>query len=101
VTGDRIVTISLADCDAGTTAENARLESRRLPDAGGSFDAASVLSTLADLRYDGPVTPAPDKSQFVALSREKIVKQAGTALDRVWKAAGLNTSGKLAAVPGR
>ena len=101
VQGDKIVTVSLADCDADTTAENARLESRRLPDAGGSFDAVAVLSTLAELRYDGPVTPAPDKSQFVAQSREKVVKQAGTALDRVWKAAGLNTAGKLAAVPGR
>jgi hypothetical protein len=95
------VTVSLADYDGDVTAENARLESRRLPDVGGSLDPASVLSMLAELRYDGPVTPAPDKSQFVAQSREKIVKQAGAALDRIWKAAGLNTAGKLTAVPGR
>jgi sugar phosphate isomerase/epimerase len=101
VKGDKIVTVSLADCNADATAENAQVESRRLPDAGAPLDAAAVLSTLAELRYDGPVTPAPDKSQFVAQSREKIVKQAGAALDRVWKAAGLNMAGKLATVPGR
>jgi sugar phosphate isomerase/epimerase len=99
--GEKIVTVSLADCDADTTVENAQLESRRLPDAGTALDAAAVLSTLAELRYDGPVTPAPDKSQFIAQSREKIVKQAGAALDRVWKAAGLNMAGKLSTVSGR
>ncbi len=101
VPGEKIVTVSLADCDANTTAATARLESRRLPGEGGALDAAAVLSTLAELRYDGPVTPAPDKSQFAALSREKIVKEAGASLDRVWKAAGLNMAGKLSAVPGR
>ncbi|MBI3837847.1 MAG: sugar phosphate isomerase/epimerase [Planctomycetia bacterium] len=101
VQGDKIVTVSLADCDADATAESAQLESRRLPSEGGALDAAALLSTLAELHYDGPVTPAPDKSQFAALGRDKIVKQAGVALDRVWKAAGLNLAGKLATVSGR
>jgi sugar phosphate isomerase/epimerase len=101
VQGEKIVTVSLADCDADATAHNARLESRRLPDTDKTIDSAALLATLADLHYDGPVTPAPDKSQFAALSREKIVKETGAALDRVWKAAGLNSSGKLSPVSGR
>ena len=98
--GDKIVTVALADCDAIATAQSAQLESRRLPGEGGSLDAAAVLSTLAELRYEGPVTPAPDKSQFKGLSRDKIVKQVGAALDQVWKAAGLSMAGRLASVPG-
>jgi sugar phosphate isomerase/epimerase len=98
---DKIVTVALADCDAETTAENAKLEARRLPVEGGLIDSVATLSMLAELRYDGPVTPAPDKSQLAGLSRGKVVQQAGEALDRVWKAAGLNVAGKLTAVPGR
>jgi sugar phosphate isomerase/epimerase len=98
---DKLVTVSLADAPAEVNAQTAELASRRLPAEGGAIDLAGVLATLAELRYDGPVTPAPDKSQFAASARDKIVKSAGAALDAVWKAAGLNAAGKLAAVPGR
>jgi sugar phosphate isomerase/epimerase len=98
---DKIVTVSLADADPDATAADAPLESRRLNGATGVIDNGAVLATLAEMGYDGPVTPAPDKSQLGGLSRDKIVKQAGAALDQVWKAAGLNGAGRLAAVSGR
>jgi len=101
LSADKIIAVSLADTDANTTADNAQLASRRLPVDGGAVDNVAVLATLAELRYDGPVTPAPDQSEFGSLSRDKIVKQAGAALDQVWKAAGLNLAGKLTAMAGR
>ena len=101
LSADKIVTVTVADAEADTTAASARLEARLLPGEGGAIDIPAVLTALAELRYDGPVTPAPDRSHFATQGREQIVKQAGAALDRVWKAAGLNNAGKLAAVAPR
>lgn len=98
---DKLVTVSLADAGGDASPQNAQIESRRLPAEAGAVDLAGVLSTLAELRYDGPVTPAPDKSQFAGMARDQIVKSTAAALDQVWKAAGLNPMGRLAAVPGR
>jgi hypothetical protein len=100
VPGDKIVTLTLAEAEFDTTAATATLEARKLPGEEGAVDLAAVLTTVAELGYDGPVTPAPDRSQFPSQGREAIVKQLGAALDRVWKSAGLTASGKLAAVPG-
>lgn len=97
---EKIVTVSLADAEIDTTAATAQLESRQLPGDGGAIDIPAVLVALAELGYDGPVSPVADRSLFANLGREKIVKQAGAALNTVWKAAGLTGTGKLAAVPG-
>jgi sugar phosphate isomerase/epimerase len=94
LSGDKVVAVYLADAAAGTTAETAQDDSRRLPGETGVIDAAGILSVLAGIRYDGPVTPRPGK--IPGASRDKAVKQAGAALDGVWKAAGLNVAGKLA-----
>jgi sugar phosphate isomerase/epimerase len=98
---DKFVAVSLADAEAGLTAADADLAARRLPAEGGAVDNAAVLTALAEMRYDGPVTPAADKSQFAGQGRDQIVKRAAAAFDGVWKAAGLNASGRLSTVGGR
>jgi sugar phosphate isomerase/epimerase len=99
---DKIVAVWLADAPADTTAATAQLDARLWPSDDGVIDSAAVLKTLAQSRYDGPVTPSPDRSQLAGLSRDAIVKQAGASLDRVWTAAGLaRPAGKSAAVHGR
>jgi sugar phosphate isomerase/epimerase len=98
---EQIVTVSLADAEPNTTAADAKLDERRWPNGSGEIDNAGVLATLAEMRYDGPVTPAPGKKVLAGLGRDKLVKQAGAGLDEAWKAAGLNPSGRLTAVPGR
>ncbi len=95
---DKIVTVSLADAEVDLTAASAQMDSRRLPGDGGAIDIPAVLTALAELGYNGPVAPAPDRSQCGPGGRDQIVKQAGASLDRVWKAAGLNVAGKLATV---
>jgi sugar phosphate isomerase/epimerase len=103
--GDKVVTVSLVDAETEAAAD-APLASRR-PPGEGAIDLPAVLTVLTETRYDGPVTPEADRSQFGNLGRDQIVKQAGAALDRVWKAAGLSPtgklspSGKLATAPGR
>lgn len=101
LSADKIVAVSLAEADADATAENVALTARRLPTLGGTIDNAAVLSALGELRYDGPVSVVPDVSQLAGQSRPNIVKQAGAALDAIWKDAGLNAAGKRAAVAGR
>jgi sugar phosphate isomerase/epimerase len=98
---EQIVTVLLNDGTPGSTAANANLAERRLPGDGGAIDAPGVLAALGNIRYDGPVTPAPHASQFAGQARDAIVRQAGASLDRAWKAAGLGATGKLAAVPAR
>lgn len=98
---EKIVTVTVSDVEPGFTAENAVLSSRRLPGDGQMIDNAALLTALGEMRYDGPVTPAADESHFAGQSRDNIVKAAAAALDAAWKAAGLNTAGRLAAVPGR
>ena len=83
------------------TAADVPLNARLLPSESGVTDNAAILAILAEQRYDGPVTPAPDKSQFAGMGRDKIVKSCGAALDTIWKAAGLNNAGRLATVSGR
>jgi sugar phosphate isomerase/epimerase len=97
---EKVITVALADAEPETTAATAQAEQRRLPGDGGAVDIPAVLVTLAEMGYDGPVSPEPDRGQFGSASRQNLVKQAGAALDSVWKAAGLSTSGKLTPVRG-
>lgn len=94
----KIVAVYLADCNPNVTAANVPENARRLPGKTGVIDCAAYLTALAEKGYDGPVTPAPYKSNLVGQSRDSIVKAASAALDACWKAAGLNAQGKLVAV---
>lgn len=97
-----VVTVALSDAQADETSQSVEPAARRLPGEGGAIDNASLLTALAELGYDGPVTPLVGESHLASASRAQVVKQAAAALDAVWKAAGLNAAGKLATVqPGR
>jgi hypothetical protein len=50
---------------------------------------APLLGTLAALGYDGPVTPKAHRNAFSSRKREVIARQAGEAMEKVWRAAGL------------
>jgi hypothetical protein len=52
---------------------------------------------LAEIGYDGPVTPAPSRSRVSGNSRDAVVRTMAQQLDKVWKEAGLSPSGKLTA----
>jgi sugar phosphate isomerase/epimerase len=92
--GNKIVAVYLADCDAEVTAANAIEGHQRLPGETGVVDCVSILTTLAEKGYEGPVTPYAYKGNLTG-GREKVVKAASAALDQVWKQAGLNSQGKL------
>jgi sugar phosphate isomerase/epimerase len=98
---NKIVTVALSDVRPELSAADAKLADRLLPGEGGAIDTVAILRWLAETRYDGPVTPVADESQFEGQSRDLIVKSAAASFDTVWKAAGLNAAGKLAPVGGR
>ena len=92
---ERIVAIRVADAGEAA-AEGSTEPARLLPGESGAIDTAAALVALAEMGYDGPVTPAPGPSQTRGLRRDAMVKAAGEKLDVAWKAAGLNAAGKLA-----
>jgi sugar phosphate isomerase/epimerase len=97
----QVVAVSLSDAVEEGDADRHNTDSRRLPGETGFIDSAAVLSTLAELGYDGPVTPVPGRTQISNVRRDQLVKLAGAQLDLAWKAAGLGSVAKLAATAGR
>jgi sugar phosphate isomerase/epimerase len=90
---DQIVAVQIADMPADVPLSELNQKSRLLPGAENSqIDTAGALIILADLGYDGPVTPKPSRGVFETRKRDIIVKQTGEAMDRVWRAAGLRTN---------
>lgn len=91
----KIVTVTLSDVPADVALDQVTPEQRLLPGEGGAIDASAALVALAELGYDGPVSPQVDRSQLTVQNREQVVKLASQKLDEVWKAAGLSPAGKL------
>ena len=92
----QVVTVQLADVPAEVRPGELTEQSRLLPGATGQVDIPAYLAALAEMGYDGPVTSRPDRRAFESGRRDRIVRQAGETLERVWKAAGLTGEGKLA-----
>ncbi len=94
----QIVAVQVADMPADVPLAELDEHSRLLPGSeNGQIDVAGALTALAELGYDGPVTVKPSRSVFKGRRRDGIVRQAGEALGKVWRSAGLTPEGKLAA----
>jgi sugar phosphate isomerase/epimerase len=93
---DQLLTVELSDAK-----DNLPESGRLLPGEAGNIDAAAALAYLAEIGYDGPVTPHRDPKNYPAQSREAIGREAAQKLDAAWKAAGLSPAGKLQAMAGK
>ncbi len=93
----QIVAVQLADMPADVRPGDLTDEHRFLPGTSGQIDSVAALAALSELGYDGPVTPIADRRSFENTRRDRIVRQAGEALDRIWRAAGLAVEGKIGA----
>ncbi len=93
---EKIVAVRLADAPQDVPLGDCPATARLLPGETGVIDSAAALAILAELGYDGPVTPWPHASQFVGQKRDAIVRAVGQRMEEVWKAAGLSAGGKLA-----
>jgi sugar phosphate isomerase/epimerase len=98
LTADKIVAVQLADASAEAVEQGWPSTSRLLPGETGLIDTAAMLTWLAKLGYDGPITPVPSPASLSGMRREAVAKKAGEQLDKIWKAAGLTPAGKLAPI---
>lgn len=90
----QIVSVSLADAVANVPREELEETSRLLPGETGVIDSPGLLSRLSEMKYEGPVIPVPHRRRFKGMTRDAIVRMAGSALDKVWKAANLTAAGR-------
>jgi sugar phosphate isomerase/epimerase len=92
----QIVAVQLADLpeDASPTTELTEA-SRVLWTAEGGIDLGAYMVALAEVGYEGPVTCRPSRGTMRGTRRDPVVRQAGEALNQIWRAAGLTADGKL------
>jgi sugar phosphate isomerase/epimerase len=94
--GDRIIAVVASDAPAGKAAAECTADDRLLPGESGTIDLAAVLTALAELSYDGPLTPAASPAVLKGMKRDQIVRTAGERLQAAWTAGGLTPAGKIA-----
>ncbi|MBN1909254.1 MAG: sugar phosphate isomerase/epimerase [Pirellulales bacterium] len=92
----KIVSVRVADAPEETPLAELTEEARLLPGQTGRLKIPTVLRTLAERGYDGPITPAPHRKVLGTSRRDPIVRKLGEAMKAVWKTAGLNAQGKVA-----
>ena len=93
--GERLIAVRLADAPADVAVSDLKANQRMLPGEGGAIDSSAALVTLAEMGFDGPVTPAAHFEQLKGLRARPASSGPDKALDKVWKAAGLSPAGKL------
>jgi len=90
ITAADIVTVHVNDAPAGIPMDEQMDQVRRLPMETGVIDLPAFLRKLADLGYDGPVTPEPFSRSLNELAgRDPVAAAEHTArsMDRMWAAA--------------
>jgi sugar phosphate isomerase/epimerase len=95
--GDRIVSVVLSDGPADKAGADCTEADRLLPGETNAIDLPAVLVALAEIDYDGPLTPSVSVAHTQGMKREQIVKTAGERITAAWTTAGLSPTGKLAA----
>jgi sugar phosphate isomerase/epimerase len=86
----QIVAVQIAEIPAHLPLAELDEKSRLLPHAeNGRINIPAVLSYLAEIGYDGPVTVKPSRAVFPSRRRDNVVKLTSEALDKVWRDAGL------------
>jgi sugar phosphate isomerase/epimerase len=87
---NQIVSLHIAEISAQTPLTDLDEKSRLLPDApNGKIGIPSILSYMAEIGYDGPVTVKPCRAVFPTRRRDTIVKLTSESLEKVWQQAGL------------
>lgn len=97
----QIVAVDLADLPENIPNSEVSEAARLLPGANGRIDSARVLATLAEQGYDGPVTPKPARVTMGNAKRQGLVREAGEAMNKVWKDAGIPVESKRLPVVAR
>jgi sugar phosphate isomerase/epimerase len=93
ITAEDIVTVHVNDAPAGVPRDEQIDNVRRLPMETGVIDLPGFMRKLAQMDYDGPVTPEPFSQRTNELATQDPLKAAQLVaehMDKMWAAAGLD-----------
>jgi sugar phosphate isomerase/epimerase len=79
-----IVYVHVNDAPAGVAVEEQLDQVRRLPGATGVINIAGFLGALAEIGYDGPVTPEPFDKSLATLPAGQACALARDAMRTIW-----------------
>ncbi len=90
LTPAQVVYVHVNDAPAVVPVDEQRDNTRALPGETGVIPIADFLQALAQIGYDGPVTPEPFKKELADLpSDQSRLETVGAAMDRIFAQAGL------------
>ncbi len=95
LSADQIVSVQLANVPADQPLGSISRDNRLFPNEEGIADLVAVVRHLAELGYKGPMTLCPHPSTLGDSTRDAIIARAKDCYDQLWKAAGLNSAGRL------
>lgn len=90
LTDDQIVVVHVNDAPAGIPIDEQMDNVRCNTGETGVIDIGGFLSRLKQIGYTGPVTPEPFSDRLRQMPPEGSIREAGEALQRAWKTAGIS-----------
>jgi len=96
---DRVLAVYLSDLPVDADLESIRETARLLPMETGVIDAVAALRMLAEMGYEGPVTPRAPRRKLPGRSRDDKVRHTSERLNKIWIEAGLGPQPEPEAEP--
>ena len=96
---EQIVGVRVADAPTDVPRDALVDSDRMVPGTTGLTKSAELLAALAEMGYEGPVTPTPHRSRFQGRTRDRMVRSIGDAMSSLWVAAGLKPARAAEAEP--
>ena len=99
LTAEQIVSVTIADVSLDADMKRITDAQRLLPTEDTIEEHASLLRSLAQRKFNGPVSLKPHPSHLAKLTRDASVDSCAKILEQIWSEAGLNKAGRVAAPP--
>ncbi len=94
--GQQIVTVTIADVPADADLEKIDAAQRFLPTEETIPAYAQFVASLAERKYDGPVTLLAASRHVSGMTRDYSIDKCALLLEQIWSQAGLSKPGRLA-----
>lgn len=91
LSSEQVVYVHINDAPAGIHVDKQIDNIRCLPGETGIIDLVNFLRSLKEIGYNGPVTPEPFSEKLKSMSVLKAMQTTYETLDRVWRAAALQS----------
>jgi len=92
--GSQIVTVTIADVPADANFETIEASQRFLPSEETIPAYAQFAASLAERKYEGPVTLLPASRHVSGMTRDNNIDKCALLLEQIWSQAGLTKPGR-------